>query len=228
MSVNAGGAFLPSANYSPTGTWDWSGAASITWGASQSGTFTLTNTLTAATYAASTHQDELFVNTTLTPVTTVTAANGLNSIRGGMTLTAGKTLGSGSASYVTAVYGRGDIHGTVNIGSGDLAAIYGKFDLSSSTLTSGHIAPVQSNIVNPGATAAATTDLFYGESASGTSIKSILSGYATAAYAFDLTDVSNAFINLTGTCTTPGQSHGWIRVLLNGNVRYIVLSAAVS
>jgi hypothetical protein len=225
---SAGGAFLPGSTYdgttlatltSPIMTDPTVSGTSVF-----TGTISNNNTLTAASYAPSSHVDELIVSTTLTPATTVTAANGLNSIRGGMTLTAGKTLGDGNASYVTAVYGRGDIHGTVNIGSGDLAAVYAKFDLSSATLTSGHIAPLQANIVNPVATSEATTDLIYAESASGTRIKSVLSGYAAAAFGFDFTDVGTSnWLPAISSTTLNGLN---IKVKLNGTTYYIKTGTA--
>lgn len=194
-------------------------------GYSISGSVNKSITLTAAAYAASTHADYLSSTVQLTPSTTVTAANGLNAIRGEVGLTTGKTLGSGAASYVTGVYGRGNIFGTVNIASGDLAAVYGKFDLNGSTLTSGHIAPVQSNIVNPSATAAGVgVSLFYGESASGTKIGSILNGYSAANYAFDLTDVNTSnFLPGISSTTLNGLN---IKVNLNGTTYYIKTGTA--
>ena len=243
-SFQAGGAFLIGADYNPTGTWQFDGAVSFTnapalaspsfsGAATGSGTLTYTNTLTAASYAPSTHQDEMYSKVTLTPTTTVTAANGLNAFRGEINLTAGKTLGDGTASYVTGVYGRVNFNtATINIASGDLAAVYGKFDMgSTSTLTSGHIAPLQANIVNPPAGAAAAgVSLIYAESASGTAIGSILNAFSAASYAFDLSEVGGAstWSSTSGTCTTPGSAHGWIKINLNGSTRYIVLSAAVS
>lgn len=179
-------------------------------------------TLTAASYAASTHQDQLGSKITLTPATTVTAANGLNAFRGEVNLTAGKTLGDGTASYVVGVYGRVNFNSaTVNIGSGDLAAVYGKFDLGTSTLTSGHIAPVQSNIVNPPASAATTgaVALFYGESASGSKINAGLQLFMAANFAFVMDDVNTSnFLPAISSTTLNGLN---IKVQLNGTTYYI-------
>lgn len=186
-----------------------------------SGTWSLQQTLTGATYGASSHEDEVYSKITLTPDTTVVAANGLNAFRGEVNLTSGKTLGGGSTSYVTGVYGRGNIFGTVSIGSGDLAAVYGKFDLNGSTLTSGHIAPVQSNIVNPPATAATTgaVALFYGESASGTKINCGAEYYMAANFAFVMTDVNTSnYLPAISSTTLNGLN---IKVQLNGTTYYI-------
>ncbi len=233
-SFQAGGAFQIGADYNPTGTWQYDGAVTFTGATSLSGTTalvpfgtTLTSTLTDAAYAASTHYDELYSKVTLTPATTVTAANGLNAFRGEVNLTAGKTLGSGSASYVTGVYGRVNFNSaTVNIGSGDLAAVYGKFDLGTSTLTSGHIAPVQANIVNPPASAATTgaVALFYGESASGTKINCGSEYYMAANFGLVFTDVNTSnYLPAISSTTLNGLN---IKVQLNGTTYYIKTGTA--
>ena len=158
-----------------------------------------------------------------TTCTTVTATNGLNAIRGEVNLSTGKTLSGG---FLTGVYGRGNINGTVAIGSGDLAAVYGKFDLNGSTLTSGHIAPVQSNIVNPPASAATTgaVALFYGESASGTKINCGTEYFMAANFAFVMTDVNTSnFLPAISSTTLNGLN---IKVQLNGTTYYIPTKAA--
>ncbi len=250
MSVSSGGAFVPANDYTVAGTWNFTGATNLSGSGSSftsptittptvtsptvsgaqtvTGTYSQTNTLTAASYAPSVHQDEMFVQTTLTPATSVTAANGLNSIRGEMVLTAGKTLGSGAASYVTAVYGRVNFNtATVNIASGDLAAVYGKFDMgSTSTLTSGHIAPVQCNIVNPPASAATTgaVALFYGESASGTKINCGTEYYMAANFGLVFTDVNTSnYLPAISSTTLNGLN---IKVQLNGTTYYIKTGTA--
>lgn len=184
------------------------------------------STLTGSAYAASTHQDQLYSKLTLTPATTVTAVNGVNAFRGEVNLTSGKTLGDGSASYVAGVYGRANIFGTVDIGSGDLAAVYGKFDLNGSTLTSGHIAPVQSNIVNPPATANdAGVALFYGESASGTPIGCGIELFMAADYFMKLTQVSGG--SFFGA-VAPSSLAKSLKINVGGTDYYIGLYSAAS
>lgn len=186
----------------------------------------VTTTLTAASYAASAVQNQFLSKLTLTPATTVTAANGLNAARGEVNLTTGKTLGDGTASYVAGVYGRANIFGTVNIASGDLAAVMGKMDLNGSTLTSGHIASVQANIVNPPASASSTgaVALFYGESASGTKINAGLELYMASNFAFVMTDVNTSnFLPAISSTTLNGLN---IKVQLNGTTYYIPTKTA--
>ena len=191
-----------------------------------SGTAAWVNTLTDASYAPSTHQDEIYSKITLTPPTVVTAANGLNAIRGEVNLTTGKTLGSGAASYVTGVYGRGNIAGTVDIGSGDLAAVYGKFDLNGGVLTSGHIAPVQANIVNPGASAATVgVSLFYGESASGTPIGNGIELYMAASYLMKLSNVSSSAYISTAAGNGGGGTLKKLKVSVDGTDLYLLAAA---
>ena len=136
------------------------------------------------------------------------------------------TLGT-AASYVTGVYGRGNIQGTVDIGSGDLAVVYGKFDLSGSTLTSGHIAPVQSNIVNPVASASTTgaVALFYGESASGTPIYCGTEYYMAAKYAWKFTQVSGGTYF---SAVAPSSLAASLKINVGGTDYYVGLYSAAS
>src|SRR6476620_4086440 len=105
----SGGAFLPGDSATISGAWTFTGATTISGAATfssatlasatlsgtttASGTISNINTLTGSAYGASSHEDELYSKITLTPTSTVTAANGLNGIRGEVNITAGKTLG---------------------------------------------------------------------------------------------------------------------------------------
>lgn len=226
-----GGAFLPGATtYTavPLASPVLTGDASATGATSAPVSLTYTNTLNGSAYGASTHYDLVYSKVTLNPATTVTAANGLNAFRGEVNLAAGKTLGSGSSSFVTGVYGRVNFNtATVDIGSGDLAAVYGKFDMgSTSTLTSGHIAPVQSNIVNPPATANDVgVALFYGESASGTPIGCGIELYMAADYFMKVTQVSGG--SFFGT-VAPSSLAKSLKVNVGGTDYYIGLYSAAS
>lgn len=185
-------------------------------------------TLTGAAYAASTNSNLVHSKLTLTPTTSVTAANGLNAMRGEVNLTSGKTLGT-ATSYVSGVYGRANVFGTVDIGSGDLSAVYGKMDFNGSTLTSGHIAPVQANIVNPGASAAtAGVSLFYGESASGTPIGNGIELYMAASYLLKLTNVSGSAYIATAAGATAGGTLKKLKVSIDGSDFYILAAGSYS
>ena len=220
-----GGCFLPNSAGSQQMTSPTIASPTFSGTGTGTGSLSFTNTLTGSAYGVSSHEDYLYSKLTLTPTTSVTAANGLNAIRGEVNLSTGKTLGT-SASYLTGVYGRGNIFGTVDIGSGDLAAVYGKFDLNGSTLTSGHIAPVQSNIVNPPATANdAGVALFYGESASGTPIGTGIELYMAADYFMTLTQVSGG--SFFGA-VAPSSLAKSLKIKVGGTDYYIGLYSAAS
>lgn len=215
-----GGAFVPGTNYKtqPLSSPVLSGSTTA------SGTIALVNTLTGSAYGVAAHEDELFSKITLTPSSSVTAANGLNAIRGEVNLSSGKTLNG--TSFLVGTYGRANIFGTVDIGSGDLAAVYGKFDLNGSTLTSGHIAPVQANIVNPPASAhTAGVALFYGESASGTPIGTGIELFMAADYFLKLTQVSGG--SFFGA-TAPTSLAKSLKINVGGTDYYIGLYTAPS
>lgn len=216
MSLNPGGAYLPTADYTPTGVWDFSGA-----------TVTLPTggtSITATIASSPSAQTNTFLSKTTITGTTTTATSGINSIRGELDVASGKTL-SGT-SFFTGVYGRANIFGTVDIGSGDLAAVYGKFDLAGSTLTSGHIAPVQANIVNPPATANdAGVALFYGESASGTPIGCGIELFMAADYFMKLTQVSGG--GFFGATAPSGLAKS-LKITVGGTDYYIGLYTAAA
>lgn len=213
---SAGGAFQNAADYTPTGIWDFSGATVTL----PSGGTSITATVASSPAA----QTNTFLSKTTVTGTTTTAVNGLNSIRGELDVASGKTLNG--TSFFTGVYGRVNVFGTVDIGSGDLASVYGKFDLNGSTLTSGHIAPVQSNIVNPPASAhTAGVALFYGESASGTPIGTGIELFMAADYFMKLTQVSGG--SFFGA-TAPTSLAKSLKINVGGTDYYIGLYTAAS
>lgn len=187
-----------------------------------SGTVTITNVPTANISGTVNY---LQSKATLTPTSTITATSGVNAIRGEMDLPSGKTLNG--TSFAVGTYGRANIFGTVDIGSGDLAAVYGKMDLNGATLTSGHIAPLQSNIVNPPASASTTVDLVYAESAGGNPINSFFKAFGKSAYVLDVESNTHNQMSTTGTVGTT-TAKGWLKVLVEGAVRYIPLADSVS
>lgn len=198
-------------------------------GYSLTGALSKTITLTAAALAPSSHVDYVLSTVTLTPATTATAANGLNAMRGELDLTAGKTFGTGGPDFFGGVYGRVNFNSaTVNIGSGDLAAVEGKFDLGTATLTSGHIAPLQSNIVNPPASALTTVDLVYAESAGGNPINSFFKAFGKSTYVFDFNSNVNPQVSSSCTPSAVTGATGGLMVNANGTTRWIPLAATCS
>lgn len=182
-----------------------------------------------STYGSATNYNLDLTKVTLT-ATTFSAPNGLNAKRGEINFTSGKTIGDGSAAtYITGVYGRINFNSaTVNALSGDIAAVYGKFDMNGATLTSGHIAPVQANIVNPpSGAAAAGVSLFYGESASGTAIGNGIELFAAADYFAKLTRVAGSWISTPSGATAGGNLRA-LKVSIDGADYFILASATLS
>lgn len=224
MSDNsAGGSWVPGSTWPPGQTLTAPALASpvVSGTATGAGTLTYTNAPTANISGLVNYVKSAV---TLTPASTITATSGVNAIRGEMNLPSGKTL-SGT-SFATGTYGRANIFGTVDIGSGALAGLYGKMDLNGSTLTSGHIAPVQSNIVNPPATANdAGVSLFYGESASGTPIGNGIELYMAADYFLKLTQVSGGSFFTPDAPTTLAKG---LKINVGGTDYWIGLYSAAS
>jgi hypothetical protein len=150
-------------------------------------------------------------------------------VRGETDLTNGTLFGNGGSIYAYGVDGK--IVGgtsTINAGSGYVTGALGQLDLTGTTTTSGHIAAVIASIQGVGAGAIAP-NMFYGESATGTPINAYFMAFGKAAYVMDLeSNVYPTLMSLAGTYTTPGAAHGWLKIRVEGNDRYIPLSAAVS
>lgn len=143
----------------------------------------------------------------------------VDAIRGLFTLPSGKSMGSGVFAY--GITGRNSVAGTVDIGSASLAAVYAKADYNGATLTSGHIAPLQSNIVNPPADSS-KVDLVYVESAGGNVINSHFKAFGKASYVFDIE--TNAHSPEASETTAVGVTqNGYLSVNVNGSQRYIPL-----
>ena len=147
----------------------------------------------------------------------------LDGLRGQVTLSG--STGAGVFAY--GVTGRAVISGTIDSGSASVAAGYFKSDFNGATLTSGYCAPLQSNVVNPPASALTTVDLAYFESAGGNPINSFLKCFGKATYVFDLASNTHTQMSTTGTAGAT-TAKGWLKVLVEGAVRYIPLTDSVS
>jgi hypothetical protein len=156
---------------------------------------------------------------TITPDTTFAmspATDGLVGARGAITLTTGKSI---TAGYLYGTQGKVILDGaTVAIGSAHLAGVYGQLSMSGTTLTNGHIAGVIADI--QATPTSAYIDLFYGESATGNVINSMFKAFGKSTYVFDLASNTHTQMGLTGAATTPA---GWLKILVEGQVRYINL-----
>lgn len=133
------------------------------------------------------------------------------------------TLGGNLTSTAFAYGTQGKIIGganTINVGSSMVYAVMGQLDLSGTTVTSGYVAGVGSDIfgVSSGTVAA---DLFYGQHADGGTINSYLRCYGKASYFFEFDTNSGAHL-----ATSAGSSASkWLKCRIDGTVYKILLYA---
>jgi hypothetical protein len=121
-----------------------------------------------------------------------------------------------------AITGTGTFAGTV------LAGVYGQLDVTGGTVSAGHVSPIQSNIYGANSGAYPYLVGLYVEHAGGGVIDSLLELFGKSDYVFRIASNTHTNVSTTGTCTTPGQAHGWLKIIVDGAVRYIPLSEAVS
>lgn len=160
---------------------------------------------------------------TVTPATSVAVgSNGsLAGVRGAVTLTTGKSITDG---YLYGVQGKLTATGaTIAVGSDHIAGLYGQITLG--TVTNGHVAAVIGSIQTT--PTSANVDLFYGESATGNVINSFFKAFGKSTYVFDFESNVHTQMSTTGTAGSTA-SKGWLKVLVEGAVRYIPLTDSVS
>ena len=173
-----------------------------------------------------------------------TAANSIAAIRGAITVGGtytGATAGTGTAGvdpsrttattitqgFMYGVQGKITARGTIAIGSGFNAALFGQFDTSASTvvLTSGYNAAL---VLDMGATShLASSTVLDGQVILNTTaclINSAIRVIANATQLFDITDLNGGGPHFANTSAAiPTTSGGQLKVLVNGVVRYIPL-----
>jgi hypothetical protein len=175
-------------------------------------------TATVVTSATPSTTRNLQSEITLTPATTVAvAANGsIAGVRGATTLTTGKSITDG---FLFGVQGKVIADGaTINVSPDHVAGVYGQLSMSGTTITGGHVAGVISSI--QGTPTSDQVDLFYGESATGNVINSMFKAFGKSTYVFDLASNTHTQMGTTGAATTAA---GWLKILVEGQVRYINL-----
>jgi hypothetical protein len=160
-------------------------------------------------------------------VTGVSLTSGnLVGVRGEVNITNGTTVGNGVFLYGL----QGKVIGgtsTLNTGSAHVTGVLGSLDLTGTTNTSGHINAVTATIQGVGSSGA-KVNLFYGESATGTEINSMFQAFGKSKYVFDLESNVHTQMSTTGTPGSVTGGTGWLKVLVEGVVRYIPLASSVS
>jgi hypothetical protein len=160
---------------------------------------------------------------TVTPATSVAVgSNGsLAGVRGAVTLSSSTSITDG---YMYGVQGKVTSTGaTIAVGSDHVAGLLGQITLG--TVTNGHVAAVIGSIQTTPTSSA--VDLFYGESATGNVINSYFKGFGKSTYVFDFESNVHNQMSTTGTAGATATK-GWLKVLVEGVVRYIPLTDSVS
>ena len=176
-----------------------------------SGVITATNTSTSATPGTI----RAIYGKYTTNSSGMTSGN-LVGVRGEITL-------GGNASGTAYLYGvQGKLIGgnkTIDVGSSYAVGLFGQLDVSGTTVTSGYVAGVASDIfgVSSGTKA---VDMFYGQHADGGTINSYFRAYGKATASFVIDTNGGASASATGTSTTES---GRIKVIIDGDTRYIPL-----
>jgi hypothetical protein len=138
-------------------------------------------------------------------------------------ITCGGTVSGGSYIYGT--------QGKVTIGafatSGIVAGVYGQLDVTGSTISAGNISPVQSNLYGYNAGTSTILTGLYIEHAGGGVINSGIRIFGKSTYVLDIETNVHTQVSTTGTAAAT-TSKGWLKVLVDGVVRYIPLTDSVS
>jgi hypothetical protein len=181
------------------------------------GAFTsLTGTLTAVSATPGTSRAITGKYTTFTTMTT----GNLVGVRG--EVTAGGTISAPSSLYGA----QGKIITGANTVNGTIAAVFAQFDMTGGTIGTGNQAAIAANFVGVASGTVALNGL-YVENAGGGAIHSYVRGYGNATYVFDIESTGYTNTSLTGTAGTTAAK-GWLKVLVEGVVRYIPLTDAVT
>lgn len=155
-----------------------------------------------------------------TTFTTITSGT-LVGVRGAVTM-------AGAASGATYMYGvQGKAIAGANAFTGTvLAGVYGQIDVSGSTITSGHVAAIQANVYGANS-GTIPMEGIYIEHAGGGVINSFIQCFGKSTYVFDLASNTHNQMSTTGTAGATAAK-GWLKVLVEGSVRYIPLTDSVS
>lgn len=156
---------------------------------------------------------------TATGAGSAATAGTVTGVRGAVTVANGTSVGSGVYLYGT----QGKLitgTGTLALGSGMGFGVFGQLDVTGGTLTSGHIAAVGGDIFGLNSGSCASCDLVYAQSAGGGVANAMFKAFGKTTYVFDLESNVHTQMGTTGEATTAA---GWLKVLVDGNVRYINL-----
>jgi hypothetical protein len=188
------------------------GLGSVTY----TGTATILNTYTNAT--AGTGTVRAITGAMVTGIS-MTSGN-LVGTRGSVTITNGTTVNGSSFLYGAQGKVIGGT-GTIDVGSGMVYGVMGQLDLTGTTVTTGYVAGVGSDIFGVGSGTVAC-DLFYGQHAGGGTINSYFRAYGKSTYAFEFDTNSGTAV----TSVAAGSAASlWVRIRVDGTAYKIALLA---
>lgn len=131
-----------------------------------------------------------------------------------------------SGGYVYGVQGKATLNGQAFSGT-VLAGVYGQLDVTGGTVSAGHVAPIQSNIYGANSGAYGSIVGLYIEHAGGGVIDSLIEVFGKSDYVFRIASNTHTNVSTTGTAGAT-TSKGWLKVIVDGAVRYIPLTDSVS
>ena len=131
-----------------------------------------------------------------------------------------------STAYLYGVQGKA-ITGANTFTGTALAGLYGQMDVTGGTISSGHVAAIQANIYGANS-GSIPMEGIYIEHAGGAVINSFIQMFGKTDYVFDIASNAHTNVSLTGTPGACTGATGWIKVLVEGSVRYIPLAETVS
>lgn len=154
------------------------------------------------------------------PYTSQSSGN-LVGVRGDVAFQASSTITGG---YFYGAQGKVTV-GANAVSPTVIAGVYGQLDVTGATLSAGNNAAVQANIYGANSGTWANLQGLYIEHAGGGVINSMIRMFGKATAVFDIeTNVHSSMASGTGTITT---NAGYIKVLIDGSVRYIGLGSAI-
>jgi hypothetical protein len=158
---------------------------------------------------------------------TVTSGNPVG-VRGEFNLGASTTLGSGVYAY--GVQGKVITNaGVVATSAGYVTGVLGQLDVSSGTITSGHVAPLIGNTYGYNAGTSTVLTNLYLEDAGGGVISSQINTFGKATYVLDISTNSHTpEANTTCTPSAVTGTTGGIHVRVDNVERWIPLAATCS
>jgi hypothetical protein len=160
----------------------------------------------------------------VTTYSTMTSGN-LVGVRGAVTVPASGSISSGV--YLYGVQGKAiGSTGTISVGSGYFTGVFGQIDLSSTTVSGGHVAALIGNTYGTNSSTWPYVNNLYLENAGGGVINAQIQTFGKADYVFDIqTNVHTPEANTSCTPSAVTGATGGIKVLVDGTARWIPLAA---